>query len=94
MPNNKLYLIGQAIDITEIRTINEKLVIAKEKAEESEKLKMAFLANMSHEIRTPLNAIIGFSELLEFNTTEQERLEYINIIKKNNKLLLDRKSVG
>lgn len=61
---------------------------AKEKAEESDRLKSAFLANMSHEIRTPLNAIVGFSNLLTIAENEEERDEYINIISSNNELLL------
>ena len=61
---------------------------AKEKAEESDRLKSAFLANMSHEIRTPLNAIVGFSNLLTIAESEEERDEYINIISSNNELLL------
>lgn len=67
---------------------NEQLIIAKEKAEQSDKLKSAFLANMSHEIRTPLNAIIGFSELLHYATNEEESAEYWKIISTNNELLL------
>lgn len=67
---------------------NEELKLAKEKAEQSDKLKSAFLANMSHEIRTPLNAIIGFSELLQQSSSETERAEYWNIISTNNALLL------
>lgn len=67
---------------------NEELKLAKEKAEQSDKLKSAFLANMSHEIRTPLNAIIGFSELLQQSDNETERAEYWNIISTNNDLLL------
>lgn len=67
---------------------NEQLKIAKEKAEQSDKLKSAFLANMSHEIRTPLNAIVGFSELLHSATSEEESSEYWNIISTNNNLLL------
>lgn len=61
------------------RTIE--LSLAKEKAEESDKLKSAFLANMSHEIRTPLNAILGFSNLfVDSNTTDEERVEYIRLM--------------
>jgi signal transduction histidine kinase/ActR/RegA family two-component response regulator len=52
----------------------------REKAERSDKLKSAFLANMSHEIRTPMNSILGFSQLLETDITEEERKEYIKII--------------
>ena len=61
---------------------------AKDRAEESNRLKSAFLANMSHEIRTPLNAIIGFSNILASTEEEQEKQEYINIIESNNTLLL------
>ncbi|PKP08957.1 MAG: hypothetical protein CVU09_13510 [Bacteroidetes bacterium HGW-Bacteroidetes-4] len=62
---------------------------AKEKAEESDRLKSAFLANMSHEIRTPLNAIIGFSELLMQNQLEEkERKEYLKLINNNGNSLL------
>lgn len=66
----------------------KELIVAKEKAEESNRLKSAFLANMSHEIRTPLNAIVGFSDLLLETITPEEKVEYISIIKKNNELLL------
>ena len=61
---------------------------AKEKAEESDRLKSAFLANMSHEIRTPLNAIVGFSGLLAVTENMEDKEEYINIINSNNDLLL------
>ena len=65
------------------------LLKAKEKAEESDKLKSAFLANMSHEIRTPMNAIIGFSSLLDSgNITPEEKEMYINLIKSNGQDLL------
>ena len=67
---------------------NEQLKLAKEKAEQSDKLKSAFLANMSHEIRTPLNAIVGFSELLHTANSEEESSEYWKIISTNNDLLL------
>ena len=59
-------------DITERKKKEEELLRAKEKAEESDRLKTAFLQNMSHEIRTPLNAILGFSELLQDPKISQE----------------------
>ena len=57
-------MVSTVIDITELYKTQNDLVAAKEKAEESDRLKSAFLANMSHELRTPLNSIIGFSELM------------------------------
>ena len=68
--------------------MENELLSAKDRAEESNRLKSAFLANMSHEIRTPLNAIIGFSNILATAEEEQEKQEYINIIESNNTLLL------
>jgi len=63
------------------REVNADLIIAKEKAEESEKLKSAFLANMSHEIRTPMNGILGFAHLLQDpELTDDEIQEYLKII--------------
>jgi PAS domain S-box-containing protein len=68
-------------DITKKKTAEKELVAAKEKAEESDRLKTAFLHNVSHEIRTPMNAIIGFSSLLNDNElSESERKQYIDVI--------------
>lgn len=75
-------------DITELKNIEAKLIEAKDRAEESDRLKSAFLANMSHEIRTPLNAIVGFSSLLAETDDQYERKQYLEIVEKNNNLLL------
>lgn len=75
-------------DITKKLKMNRMLQEAKEKAEESNRLKSAFLANMSHEIRTPLNAIVGFSEMICQSSDEEDKQEFMRIISSNNKLLL------
>ena len=62
--------------------------IAKEKAENLDRLKSAFLANMSHEIRTPLNAIVGFASLLVESDDKKERQDYVDIMQENTELLL------
>lgn len=67
----------------------EELREAKEKAEESDRLKSAFLANMSHEIRTPMNAIVGFSELVEFETDQVKKHQYVKIIQNSSSNLLN-----
>ncbi len=64
-----------------IHTINIELAIARDKAEESDRLKSSFLANLSHEIRTPMNGILGFAELLQQeNLTEKMQHDYISMI--------------
>ena len=84
-PQDKIVeIIGINYDITNFK----EAIDAREKAELSNKLNSAFLANMSHEIRTPLNAIVGFSELLQTSDNEKDKAEFINIINKNNDLLL------
>lgn len=86
---NVLGIIGLCHDITEFRENEIKLKSAKEKAEESDKLKSAFLANMSHEIRSPLNAIIGFSRLLlNPQVQEQQKNEYVEHIYNSGNSLL------
>lgn len=81
-------LIGSMLLITERKRQEEMLIAARERAAEADKLKMAFLANMSHEIRTPLNAIVGFSNLLAKTVDADKKQRFINIINKNNQMLL------
>ncbi len=78
-----------AVQNIKLKLINDELKAAKEKAEESDKLKSAFLANMSHEIRTPMNAILGFSTLMRNRVlTDEKRKDYIDLINSNCRQLL------
>ncbi|MFA6871913.1 MAG: PAS domain-containing sensor histidine kinase [Bacteroidaceae bacterium] len=81
--------VVRLIDVTDKSTLLKKIQTAKEEAERLNKLKSSFIANVSHEIRTPLNAIYGFSQLFEDNLSQQEKKEYLKIIKANNELLLN-----
>ena len=83
-----LTLVGSSLVITQRKKMEMELTTARDRAEESNRLKSAFLANMSHEIRTPLNAIVGFSGILASADEEQDRQEYVSIIENNNALLL------
>lgn len=69
--------------------VEKELIAAKERAEESDKLKSAFLANMSHEIRTPMNGILGFAHLLHEAESEEEFTEFVNTIIKSGEHLLN-----
>ena len=84
------WLVGEFnVDITERKKIETELVRAKEKAEQSDRLKTAFLQNLSHEVRTPLNTIVGFSERINTSKiTEEKRALYTEIIIKSSFQLL------
>ena len=76
-------------DISERKKMEAEIIKAKEKAEDSDRLKTAFLENLSHEIRTPLNGIIGFASLLKIKgLSEEEKLNYINIVEDSGNLLM------
>jgi len=88
--NNVLEIDTIVQDITDDLVAKLDLVTAKEKAEESDRLKSAFLMNMSHEIRTPMNGILGFMDLLkEADLDEANKIEYINIVNQSGERLLD-----
>lgn len=88
--NDGYVINGLCLNIQNIKDTEEVLISAREKAEESDRMKSAFLANMSHEIRTPLNAIVGFSNLM--NSEEvlepEEREQFVKLINTNSDLLL------
>ena len=81
-------IVGTSMRIDERKAMETALMEARNKAEESDRLKSAFIANMSHEIRTPLNAIIGFTSVLPDVQGDEERHELINLIQENNQKLL------
>ncbi len=89
------YRLGKAVltqsrDISEQKRAKRELIAAKEKAEESDRLKSAFLANMSHEIRTPMNGILGFAELLKRPAlTSEKQMKYISVIEQSGERMLN-----
>jgi hypothetical protein len=85
-----LQLLGALFDIDDQKKTEHDLLEAKEKAEESDRLKTAFLTNMSHEIRTPMNGILGFAALLkEPDLSGENQQTYIKIIEKSGKRMLN-----
>lgn len=87
--NKPDHFVATFFEITEQKLGEIELVAAKEKAEESDRLKSAFLTNMSHEIRTPLNAVIGFSEILYRNhLSDEEKATFTKYIRLNGESLV------
>jgi PAS domain S-box-containing protein len=87
--NNQPALMNIVRDITQRKNAEKELLLAKEKAEESDRLKSSFLNNISHEVRTPLNAISGFSELITIPNQSPEKLEtYSKMISKSSDRLI------
>jgi signal transduction histidine kinase len=84
-----LTIVGTSMRIDKQKEIEQALINARNKAEESDRLKTAFLANISHEVRTPLNAIVGFSEVLAGTTSDDERKQLYEVIRQNNARLLN-----
>ncbi|MBN2746982.1 MAG: PAS domain S-box protein, partial [Bacteroidales bacterium] len=83
-------LLGSLHDITKIKEYEDELTVAKEKAQESDRLKSVFLANLSHEIRTPMNGILGFAGLMKTEELDKEEyLTYVDVIEKSGKRLLN-----
>ena len=85
---NPSKVVGTSMRIDERKKLEADLINARNKAEESDRLKTAFLANMGHEIRTPLNAIVGFADLLPVVESEEDRNQLIGEIQNNNRKLL------
>jgi signal transduction histidine kinase len=87
--NGKItHLLVTQEDVTEKKKNLEELILAKEKAEEANRVKNVFLANMSHELRTPLIGILGYSEMLANELIQPEKLEMAKgIIRSGNRLL-------
>ena len=85
---NPVKIVGTTMRIDDRKELEAALIAARNKAEESDRLKTAFLANMGHEIRTPLNAIVGFADLLPVVENEEDRNQLIREIQNNNQKLL------
>ncbi len=88
LPDGKPGILSVSNDITDRNKSQKELILSKEKAEESDRLKSSFLANMSHELRTPLNAIVGFSSLMADTSDNAETISNSKIILESGQHLL------
>ena len=82
-------VVGTSTCIDLRKEMEKELLVARNRAEESDRIKSAFLANIGHEVKTPLNAIVGFSDILPMAESEEERQKMVDIIKENNRKLLN-----
>lgn len=83
-------MVSTVIDITDLKNTEKQLIAAKERAEQSDRLKTAFLNNVSHEFRTPLNGILGFADLLtREERTVQQRKKYAKMLEESGRQLLN-----
>ena len=89
LSGNITHYLAVKEDITKHKQEQAELLKAKEKAEESDRLKSAFLATMNHELRTPLNHILGFSDLIQSGINQEDAAEYAGIIHKSGQYLLE-----
>lgn len=87
--NGKKVLLEAFVDISDLKKTQQELIQAKEKAQESDRLKSAFLATVNHELRTPLNHILGFSELIKTGTDPEDARSFANDIQTSGKNLLN-----
>jgi two-component system aerobic respiration control sensor histidine kinase ArcB len=82
-------IVGNTVDITELKNTQEKLSIAKKKAEDSNRAKMNFIQNMEHDIRTPFAGIYSITSILVSMETDPEKMKFLSAIEKSSKELLD-----
>ena len=87
--NGKKVMLEAFVDISDLKKTQQELIKAKEKAQESDRLKSSFLANVNHELRTPLNHILGFSELIKTGSDPEEARSFANDIQTSGKDLLN-----
>jgi signal transduction histidine kinase len=86
--NGEMVQLEAFVDISDLKKTQQELIMAKEKAQESDRLKSAFLATVNHELRTPLNHILGFSELIKSGTEIEDAKSFADDIQKSGRDLL------